>query len=310
MVEVERARPEEHREHRHDQRGGAEQDRERQAVAHQRLERAAGQHRPLGPEADSLTRRGRLHGAVQRGVRAVGAVLREALRPRRGRGLPLEQAVDLVDALHPEVRERLRDRPVEREVPVAREEDDAVAGQQVLHRVRGEHHRGAAVREPAQKGEQLTGAGGIQAGGRLVQEEDVGAREQLDRDARALALAARERAHLHIGALGEAERAECLLHGQVHLGRRGGRWHPQRRRVAQRALERQVGVDDVVLGDVAEQPPERVEVAVEVDAVEAHRPALRRTHARQRLQQRGLAGAAAADDRDELARADGERHAA
>jgi len=55
-------------------------------------------------------------------------MLREALRPRLGRGLPLEQAVDLLDPLHPEVRERLRDRPVEREVPVAGEEHDAIAG--------------------------------------------------------------------------------------------------------------------------------------------------------------------------------------
>ena len=64
--------------------------------------------------------------------------------------------------------------------------------------------------------------------------------------------------------------------------------------------ERQVGVDDVVLGHVAEHAAERPQVGVQVDAVEAHRPRGRRGDAGDRLQQRRLAGAARTDDRDEL----------
>ena len=94
----------------------------------------------------------------------------------------------------------------------------------------------------------------------------------------------------------------------VDLGRGRRRREPQPRRVAERASERQVGMDDVVLRHVAEHAAERPQVGVQVDAVEAHRPRGRRGDAGDRLQQRRLAGAARTDDRDELTSRERERH--
>ena len=68
-------------------------------------------------------------------------------------------------------------------------------------------------------------------------------------------------------------------------------------------------MDDVVLRHVPEQPAKAVQVPVQVDAVEQHRAALGRPHSRQRLQQRGLARPAAADNGDELVGPHAERHA-
>ena len=67
-------------------------------------------------------------------------------------------------------------------------------------------------------------------------------------------------------------------------------------------------MDDVVLGHVAEHAAERREVGVQVDAVEAHRPRARGGDPGDRVQQRGLAGAARTDDGDELTRRDRQRH--
>src|SRR5215208_5597755 len=79
VADVERAGSEEDREHRDDQRRGADQDRHGQAVAHHRLERSSRQHRKLACEADAVAAvwrpRLRFDGA------AVGTMRLEPLRP-------------------------------------------------------------------------------------------------------------------------------------------------------------------------------------------------------------------------------------
>ena len=82
---------------------------------------------------------------------------------------------------------------------------------------------------------------------------------------------------------------------------------PEPGRVAERVLQRQLGVDGVVLGDVADHAAELPKVGVHVDAVEAHRPSGGRGHAGDRLQQCRLAGTAGTDDGDELTWRDRER---
>ena len=71
--------------------------------------------------------------------------------------------------------------------------------------------------------------------------------------------------------------------------------------------QRQVDVDDVVLGHVADNAAELPQVAVQVDVVEVHRSRADRGDASDRLQQRRLAGTAGTDDRDELTRRNCER---
>ena len=172
----------------------------------------------------------------------------------------------------------------------------------------GEHDRRRPVGELAQAGDQLGAGDRVEARGRLVEEEDVGIGEQLDGDAGAFALAAAQRADPDVGLIGQPDGVEGVTDGVVDLARACRRREPQPGGVAERATERQVGVDDVVLGDVAEHAAECPQVGVHVDAVEAHRPRDCRGDAGDRLQQRCLAGAAGTDDGDELTGRERERH--
>ena len=230
---------------------------------------------------------------------------------RRGRGGAVEigqAAVEPSDRADPELLERLLDGPDEAHPPSSRHEHDAVALRQVLDRVRGEHDRRRLVGEPAQAGDQLRARDRVQPGRRLVEEEDVRIGEQLGGDAGPLALAAAQRADSDLGLIGQVHGLEGVTDRAVDLGRAGRRREPQLRGVAERASERQIGVDDVVLRDVAEHAAERPHVGVQVHAIEAHRPRRRRGDAGDGLQQRGLAGAAGPDDGDELTGRHRERH--
>ena len=100
----------------------------------------------------------------------------------------------------------------------------------------------------------------------------------------------------------EAEVAQRLVDAAVDLllgvvGRQA-----EARRVLHGLEDGELGVDDVVLRDVADAPAERVVDGVEVLAVDAHLPARRRQVAVEREQQRRLAGARGAHERDHVAR--------
>ena len=95
--------------------------------------------------------------------------------------------------MHLEVCERLVDRADEADPTTARHEHDLVASGEVVDRVGGEHDGRRPVGELAQAGDQLGAGDGVEAGGRLVEEEDVGIGEQLDGDAGALALTTAQR---------------------------------------------------------------------------------------------------------------------
>lgn len=112
----------------------------------------------------------------------------------------------------------------------------------------------------------------------------------LGRDRGPLALAAGQLAD-------RDERTAGQLKGPQHHVDRGAWRAAQRRRVAERARERQCEVNDVVLGDVADAP-----------RGQAYRPRGGRPQAAHRVEQRGLARSAGADDRDQLPAADGQRH--
>ena len=79
------------------------------------------------------------------------------------------------------------------------------------------------------------------------------------------------------------------------------------RRVPQGRQQRKFYVDDVVLRDVAHRAPQLSEVRRRVYPIEGDRTRVRRPDTRHRLQQRRLAGAAAAHYRDKLTRLDHER---
>ena len=70
------------------------------------------------------------------------------------------------------------------EIAAARQEDDLVAHHHVLGGVRDQHDGAALVGQLAQELHHLVLGAGVQAGGRLVQEEEARLGEQLDADAR------------------------------------------------------------------------------------------------------------------------------
>ena len=102
--------------------------------------------------------------------------------------------------------------------------------------MRGEHDRRRPVGELAQAGDQLGARDRVEAGRRLVEEEDVRIGEQLDGDAGALALPAAQRADPDVGVLGQADGVDRVTDRVVDLGRARRRREPEPRGVAERAL--------------------------------------------------------------------------
>ena len=235
-------------------------------VAHEGLERAAGEDAPLGEPVR--------HRPLDHGSAGVGVVRRRGgSRPTSVGGAVRigEAAVELRDRADPEVLERLVDGADEADTPTPRHEHDAIAPGEVLDRVRGEHDRRRPVGELAQVDDQLRARGRVEARRRLVEEEHLRFGEQLDGDAGALALAAAQGADPDVAVCGQADGVDRVADRVVDLGCGRRRREPQPRCVAERVSERQVGVDDVVLGHVAEHAAELPQVGVQVDAVEAHR---------------------------------------
>src|SRR5690606_23784645 len=93
---------------------------------------------------------------------------------------------------------------------------------------------------------------GVEPRGGLVEQEQVGPGEQLDGGTGPLALAAGQVANPHVGALGQVEVAQGGGDDPVDLVGAGAGGEPQPGRVAQAAGQRQLPVDDVVLGHVAD----------------------------------------------------------
>ena len=100
---------------------------------------------------------------------------------------------------------------------MAGEEDDAVADVDLRGIVRGQHHGDAAVREPAHDTQHLRRGRGVEPGRRLVEEEDPGAGQQLDRDARSLALPAGEVADGDVAPVRQLEVAKRVVDDAVDL---------------------------------------------------------------------------------------------
>ena len=150
-----------------------------------------------------------------------------------------------------------------------------------------------------------------QAGRRLVEEQGARIAQQLHRDVDALALAAADhlalgRADQPIADVVDVQILQDLLNARLDLvvaevgAQLGG--------VVERFLDGELRVEDVVLRDVADLQPELLLIGVKILAVEEHLPGVRRRVAVQRLEQRRLAGAGRAHERDELRWKDGERN--
>ena len=118
--------------------------------------------------------------------------------------------------------------------------------------VGGEDHRDPSAGELAQQAHDLRRCGRVQARGGFIKEEGGWPGEQLDRDAGAFALAPGQHPDRDIALVGQVEFAHYLVEHLVGLLGRGARRQAEPCRVLQRAPQRHLGVDDVVLGDVAD----------------------------------------------------------
>ena len=113
---------------------------------------------------------------------------------------------------------------------------------------------------------------GVQPGGRLVQEEQAGLGEQLDADGDALDLPAAQLADLVVLAVRQVQVIQHFHDALVALCLGGIGRHAQAGGVIQRLVDRQLHVDDIALGDIADIIADGVEVFVDVDAVDKHLP--------------------------------------
>ena len=147
---------------------------------------------------------------------------------------------------------------------------------------------------------------GRQAARRLVEEHQRRVGHQLERDVDALALPARE--HLALGLADlqvlhrlQTEILDHLLDPAVDLVLAVVVRQAKLCRVLDGLEDRQLGVDDVVLGHVADAPAQGVVDRVEVFAVDAHLPRRRLEIAVEHREERGLARARGAHERDQVA---------
>ena len=147
-----------------------------------------------------------------------------------------------------------------------------VAHVDVGQRVRHHKHHPAGVGEPAQHRHHLTVQRWVQARGRLVEDQQRRAGQQLHRHRRPLALTTGKLVDPGLLVLGQLELVEDALDDlPAILGGRVRR-QPQLGRVLERVLQRQLPVHDVVLGHHSDPGTHRRVFGMQVVPVEADYP--------------------------------------
>jgi hypothetical protein len=183
------------------------------------------------------------------------------------------------------------------EVPVAQQEQPVAAGR-LVHDVAAHDEGPAAVGEPAEQAPQVTAQHGVEADGRLVEDEQLRLGEQGRREGDPRLLAA-----------GQAVHSGVRGGGQVDLGQdpvdAGGGRRDHLREVLQVAPDGQVGVHRWALRDVADALPQSGVAGWAAE--DAQGPARACLHADDRAQQRRLAAAARSEQSGDLASRHGER---
>ena len=230
----------------------------------------------------------------------VDLLQRRLQRAARGAGLAAAARV----AAGQEVFARLLRVAVEDQPPAVHEQQP-VEQVGLLQHVGGAHHRQVGQRQRLEQLHQRLLGRRVEARRRLVEEQHRGLGQQLDADAHALALPAREVHHPLVGVLAEPEHLDRALDQRLALGAR--QLEPQPGAEPERVAHDQLVVDDVVLRHEPDRAGPRagqlgVRHAADVD------PALvGRADPAQRVEQGALPLSGAAEDADELAGADRHR---
>ena len=133
---------------------------------------------------------------------------------RRGFG-GLDQREDVAESLHAEPVEGRVRRPGVDDVPARADQHQRVADVHVGDRVGGEHDRPALVREQPQQQHHPLVEARVEAGGGLVEEDDLRLAQQFAGDRHALALAAAERLDQLAALVGQAQQREHVADPRV-----------------------------------------------------------------------------------------------
>ena len=169
---------------------------------------------------------------------------------------------------------------------------------EVVHPVAGEDDRGAARGQPGQDAVDVTGAGRVEAVGRLVEDQQPRARQQRGGQPEALAHPEREAADAVVGDVGQAdlvERAGDPVAAVAAQPRQRGEVLPRAQRGVEAGAVHEPG--DAV-GQRA-RPAHRLPEDLQLAGVGLGQP-------EQQAQQRRLAGAVGPDQPVDLTRRDGE----
>jgi hypothetical protein len=217
-------------------------------------------------------------------------------------------ALDLLEVAHRRARQRranppcadhrldLGGRSVRDDVPVCHEDDAVGIGVCFLEIVRGEEHRLPARCELAHRDPERAASLDVHRDGGLVEDEQVGIRDERDREAGPLRLASRELLCSAVGDLLDAGEPDGLLHGE---GRRIERRHHLEQLAHREVAEERAGLEHRA------RSPGRDRVARRL--AEEHRPTIvGLEQAEQHVDRRRLARAVRPEERDGLARLDRE----
>ena len=205
------------------------------------------------------------------------------------------------DALAPGDLLAERGRPAERDHSAVIDQRDPVAQPlRLLHQVGDEQDRHATVAHPFDQLPGVAAGLGVEPGGQLVEHRDFRPADQGQHDRQPLLLAARQLPEVVVARRLEPERGQQLAPVRGPAVERGVQLHrlAHPHPVGQRAVL-ELDADALV---------ELVPVAAGVEAEHADRAAVGGAQARDALDRRGLAGAVAAEDAEDLPGAHREAH--
>jgi hypothetical protein len=208
-----------------------------------------------------------------------------------------------------EIAQALIGRAVEGHLPPRDQDQQTVAVVEVGHAVRDDDHRSAVVGQVPHLFHDRLVQAGIQAGGRLIEEQQRRLGQQFLRDVDPLELPAGQAVRPRVRVLGQAELGHHLVDAGVALGGLGVRREAELGRVLQRAAGRQLRMQHAFLRHQADAVPELGVVPVQVPVVVQHGAGVRGPHAGQGAEQCRLARAARADDAEQALLGNREGHA-
>lgn len=176
-----------------------------------------------------------------------------------------------------------------------------MAQSETLDAVRHDHHHAPAVGEPSRLLRHGLLVARIEPRRGLVEEQERRIGQQFHSHARSFALSAGQAIDGNVGPLRQSQLADHLVDPSLalvpaHVGREA-----QLGRKPKRPAHRELGMEDVVLRDVADALPELIRGFIEVQAVHQYPAGLGRSEAGERLEKRRLAGSRRAQQREQSA---------